>query len=48
MMLNFINIFHADGDGDTIIISSDDELAQALEHYKGTLFRLYIKKGSFS
>ena len=40
-----ISFPNTDGDGDTIIISSDDELAQAMEHFKGDLFRLYLKKG---
>lgn len=35
----------ADTDRDMVTISSDEELMQALEHFKGNLFRLYIKTG---
>lgn len=33
----------ADSEGDRIVISSDEELLEALDHFDGTLFRLHIK-----
>lgn len=39
-----ITLAWIDADGDTITISSDEELVLALEHFKGNLFRLYIKR----
>ena len=38
----------ADADGDTITISSDEELMQAVNYFGGNLFRLCIKLGSGS
>ena len=34
----------ADNDGDLIVISSDEELVQALDQFDGSVFRLYLKK----
>lgn len=34
----------ADSEGDLIVISSDEELVEALDQFDGTVFRLYLKK----
>ena len=33
-----------DNDGDLIVISSDEELVQALDQFDGSVFRIYLKK----
>ena len=33
-----------DTDGDLIVISSDEELVEALDQFDGNVFRLYLKK----
>lgn len=35
-----------DSDGDLIVISSDEELVEALDQFDGTVFRLYLKRRS--
>ena len=35
-----------DSDGDLVVISSDEELVEALDQFDGTVFRLYLKRRS--
>ena len=38
-----MNSLLADDDGDHIVISTDEELVDALDQFDGSVFRLYLK-----
>ena len=36
-------LFIADSDGDRVVMSSDDELTDALDQFDGTVFKIHVK-----
>lgn len=40
---SFILCTNTDSDGDRVVISSDDELTDALDQFDGSVFKLHVK-----